>query len=148
MADDLFTPTIAPPPYRPARPPWRVPSLLYPAVFGGPTAVTVLGVLNGRRLGLPRSALLTVLAAGLAGLLARVGVSLAFFDADNQRPARLIGALAGGLVWAAVAAVQKRPFRAYELRGGEPASLWVPGIAAVLACGLAEAVLIGALMAA
>ncbi|MEU5946038.1 hypothetical protein ABZ793_10805 [Micromonospora sp. NPDC047465] len=142
MADDLFTPTIAPAAYEARRPPWRPHSLLFPAVFGGPTAATVLALVNGHRLGLPRRTHLAVLGVGLAGLVARLVVTLVVFDDGADRPVRLIGALAGALVWLAASATQKRRFRAYELRGGEPASLWLPGVGAVLLFGFAEAALI------
>ncbi|MER7330105.1 MULTISPECIES: hypothetical protein [unclassified Micromonospora] len=142
MADDLFTPTIAPAAYETRRPPWRPQSLIFPAAFGGPTAVTVLALVNGSRLGLSRRANLAVLGAGLAGLAARVAVTLGFFADGSDRPSRLIGALSGALVWLAASATQKRPFRAYELRGGKPASLWLPGVGAVLLLGFAEAALI------
>jgi hypothetical protein len=142
VADDLFTPTIAPPTYEVRRPPWRPQSLIFPAVFGGPTAVTVLALVNGHRLGLPRRTNLAVLGVGLAALAARLVVTLVVFDDGADRPVRLIGALAGALVWLAASATQKRRFRAYELRGGEPASLWLPGIGAVLVLGFAEALLI------
>ncbi|MBQ1074652.1 hypothetical protein KBX06_15960 [Micromonospora sp. C31] len=142
MADDLFTPTIAPAAYEARRPPWRPQSLIFPAVFGGPAAVTVLALVNGRRLGVSRPAQLAMLGAGLAGLVARLTITLAIFDEEADRPVRLVGALAGGLVWLAAAATQKRPFRAYELRGGRPASLWLPGLTAVLLLGFAETVLV------
>ncbi|MER7415205.1 hypothetical protein ABT346_00205 [Micromonospora peucetia] len=142
MADDLFTPTIPPAADEARRPPWRPQSLLFPAVFGGPTAVTVLALLNGRRLGVPRRAHLAVLGSGLAGLAARLTMTFVLFDDGAGGPVRLIGALAGGLVWLVAAATQKPRFRAYELRGGEPASLWLPGLGAVLVLGSAEAILI------
>ncbi|MGS2618907.1 hypothetical protein ACVCAH_30920 [Micromonospora sp. LZ34] len=148
MADDLFTPTIAAAAYEPKRPPWRPQSLLFPAVFGGPTAVTVLALVNAARLGLPRRAGLAVAGAGLAAVVARTGITLAVFAGEASRPVRLIGALAGALVWLVVSATQKGRFRAYQLRGGDPASLWLPGIAAVLLLGGAEALLIALLAAA
>ncbi|MGN9764477.1 hypothetical protein ACTMS2_04830 [Micromonospora sp. SD12] len=142
MADDLFTPTIAPAAYETRRPPWRPQSLIFPAVFGGPTAVTVLALLNGRRLGVSRPAQLAVLGTGLAGLLARLTMTLAIVDDGAGRPVRLVGALAGALVWLVAAATQNRLFRSYELRGGQPASLWLPGLGAVLVLGFTEAVLV------
>ncbi|NJP31963.1 hypothetical protein [Micromonospora thermarum] len=142
MADDLLTPTVAAEAYEVRRTPWRPQSLLYPAVFGGPTAVTVLGLVNGARLGVSRRATMAVAGAGVAALAARIAVTLWLSAAGTERPSRVIGAVAGALAWLAVAAVQKPRFRAYELRGGEPASLWGPGLAAVLVCGFAEAALI------
>ncbi|MGC4786705.1 hypothetical protein ACLQ22_02495 [Micromonospora sp. DT178] len=148
VADDLFTPTIAPPTYEVRRPPWRPQSLIFPAVFGGPTAVTVLALVNGHRLGVSRPARLAVLGAGLAALIARLAITLAIFDDGGNRPVRLVGALAGGLVWLVAATTQKRQFRAYELRGGQPASLWLPGLGAVLLLGFTEAVLVSLVAAA
>ncbi|MGK5676192.1 hypothetical protein ACSNOB_25515 [Micromonospora sp. URMC 106] len=142
MSDDLFTPTIAPAAYETRRPPWRPQSLIFPAVFGGPAAATVLALVNGHRLGLPRRTNLAVLGVGLAALAARLVVTLTIFDNGADRPVRLVGALSGALVWLAASAAQKRRFRAYELRGGEPASLWLPGIGAVLLIGFAEALLV------
>ncbi|MER7889184.1 hypothetical protein ABTX15_05105 [Micromonospora sp. NPDC094482] len=142
MPDDLFTPTIAPADYQTKRKPWRPQSLLVPAILGGPTAVTVLALLNGARLGLTRRAVLTVLGAGLAALIARIVVTVTLLPDANARPARLVGSLAGALVWLAVSATQKTRFRAYELRGGEPASLWLPGIAAILLLGFVEGALV------
>ncbi|MEH1097741.1 hypothetical protein [Micromonospora sp. CPCC 205561] len=142
MADDLFTPTISPAADEARRPPWRPQSLIFPALLGGPAAVTVLALLNGRRLGVSHRAYLAVLGTGLAGLAARLAMTLAISGDGSNRPVRLAGALAGGLVWLVAAATQKRRFRAYELRGGEPASLWLPGLGAVLVIGFVEALLI------
>lgn len=142
MADDLFTPSITPATYRERRPPWRPGSLLYPAVFGGATAVTVLALVNAGRLRLPGRAVLAILGAGLAALVARAVVTVTLLDGQPGGPARLIGALAGALVWLPVNLLQKGPFRAYELRRGQPASLWGPGVAAVLVFGIAEALVI------
>ncbi|MFY1598286.1 hypothetical protein [Micromonospora sp. WMMD737] len=141
MADDLFTPTIAPAAYGTRRRPWRPQSLIFPAVFAGPLAATVLALVNGHRLGLPRRTNLMVLGVGLAALTARLALTLAFLDDWGDRPVRLIAALAGAGVWLAASTTQKRPFRAYELRGDEPASLWLPGLGAVLLFGVVEALL-------
>jgi hypothetical protein len=138
MRDDLFSPTIRDRP-APGRPPWRPESILYPAFFGGPLAAATLGVLNGRRLALPSGQLLAVAAAGLACSGARFALSAAI---DGNAGVRVAGSAAGILVWVAVLALQRRPFRAYTFRGGEPANLVGPGFAAVLACGLLEAALI------
>ncbi|SCL19769.1 hypothetical protein GA0070624_1835 [Micromonospora rhizosphaerae] len=142
MADDLFTPTITPAAYEQRRPPWRPGSLLYPAVFGGVAAVTVLALINSTRLRLPGRAVLAIVGAGLAALAARVLVTLTLLDGQSGGAARLVGALAGALVWLVANLVQKGRFRAYQLRGGTPASLWGPGVAAVLLFGFAEGFLI------
>jgi hypothetical protein len=112
---------------------------VYPAFFGGPLAATVLGVLNGRRLALDRTALLGIAGAGAAAIAGRL-VLTAVLHPDSV--GRLLGSVGGLLVWTVVLAVQKRPFRAYELRDGEPASLVRPGLAAAIGCGVLEAVVL------
>lgn len=138
MHDELFSPTIRDRP-PPGKPPWRPESIVYPAFFGGPIAGAVLGVLNGRRLALPTGQLLAVAGAGLAGFAARLAVG-AFADGDSG--VRLSGTVAGLLVWLAVLALQRRPFRLAVLRGVDPANLIGPGLAAAVGCGLLEAALI------
>jgi hypothetical protein len=132
--DDLFTPTITRP-LRQGRPPWRPQSLVVPAILGGPAAVTVLALVNGRRLGVPGRALLPLAAVGVLAVALRAVTTLAL---GSDRPVQLVGALAGAGVWLLVARAQKRPFRRSELRGEEPASLWWPGVAAVCLIGPAE----------
>lgn len=143
MADDLFTPTITPATYADARrPPWRPGSLIYPAVLGGALAGTVLALLNAHRLRLPARAGLTVAGAGLVAVVARVLVTVTLLDGRVSGAARLVGSLCGAAVWAVASLTQRGPFRAYEMRGGEPASLVRPGIVAALGLGLVEAVVI------
>ena len=137
MQDELFSPTIrdqAPP----RRRPWRPESIVYPAFFGGPTAAALLGVLNGRRLGLPTGHLLAIAGAGVAGFGARLAVGA--FDVSSSA-VRLAGTATGILVWLVVLALQRRPFRVATLRGVESAGLVVPGFVVALGCGLLEALL-------
>jgi hypothetical protein len=134
LTDELFRPTIEARP-APVGRPWRPASIVYPAFFGGPLAAVVLGLLNGRRLALGRTALLGIAAAGAAGVAGRLMLTAVVHP---HSVGRLLGGLAGLLVWLSVLAAQKRPFRAYELRGGEPAGLVGPGLAAVAGCGLLE----------
>ncbi|AVT33965.1 hypothetical protein C6361_36105 [Plantactinospora sp. BC1] len=138
MQDELFTPTIQERP-APGKPPWRPESILYPAAFGGPLAATALGLLNGRRLGLPGNRLLAIGAAGLVGLCARLAVSAAV---DGNSGVRVAGMVTGALVWLVVLFFQRSPFRVYTYAGGEPASLVGPGFAAAIGLGLLEAMLI------
>lgn len=146
MPDHLLTPTIsASPPTGTA--PWRPQSLLVPAVLGGATAVTALGLINATRLGVTRSARLVVLGGGLLALIGRIAVTLAVTPQVGSG-ARAIGAGAGALAWLAVTVTQKTPFRAYEMRGGEPARLLWPATVAVLTGGIAEAALVATLLAA
>jgi hypothetical protein len=138
LTDDLFRPTIEARPV-PAERPWRPGSIVYPAFFGGPLAATVLGVLNGRRLALDRTTTLAIAGAGGAAIAGRLVLTAALHP---DSVGRLLGSVGGLLVWTVVLAVQKRPFRAYELRDGEPASLVRPGLAAAVGCGVLEAVVL------
>jgi hypothetical protein len=137
MQDDLFRPTITARP-APGRPPWRPQSIVYPAFFAGPLAAVVLGVLNGRRLALPRWQVLAIAAAGLVGLGARLAVSAMVDDSGL----RVAGVVAGLLVWLVVLWFQRRPFRAAQFGGVRPASLIGPGLAAFFGCGFLEAALV------
>lgn len=137
MQDELFRPTIRERDTS-RRPAWRPDSIFYPAFFGGPITAATLGLLNGRRLGLGRGPMLAIAAAGLACFAARLALSLAI----DGSALRLAGAVTGVLVALAIRAVQRRPFRGFVYRGGEPASLIVPGLLAVVGCGLLEAVVI------
>jgi hypothetical protein len=138
MQDDLFRPTIAEPAPS-GRPPWRPESIAYPAFFGGPLGAALLGVLNGRRLALPGRTLLLVAVAGLAGFAGRAAVTAV---AGDNSVIRLAGSVTGLLVWAAVLAAERGPFRVAQLRGTEPASLVGAGFAAAIGCGLLEVVLL------
>ncbi|NUT35859.1 MAG: hypothetical protein HOV79_22620 [Hamadaea sp.] len=139
MNDDLFRPTIAARPTAVGEPPWRPDSIIYPAIFGGPLAATVLGTLNARRLGLGRNVQLAVIAVGLACIVARV---VATSSVTGLAGGRILGSIAGAVVWGMVILTQKKAFRAYQYGGGEPSSLVGPGIGAALGCGIVEAVLI------
>lgn len=139
VTDGLFRPTAASRPALVDRP-WRPTSILYPAFFGGPLAGLVLGVLNGRRLALGRSARFGIAAAGVGGILARYVLTTALHE---HGVAPILGSVTGAAAWGAVLAVQRRPFQEHELRDGETASLVWPGIAAAVGCGLLEAVVLG-----
>jgi hypothetical protein len=137
MEDELFRATIEDR-SRSAKPPWRPDSILYPAFFGGPVAAAVLGLINGRRLALPRLQLAAIAGAAVVAFAARLVVTASL---DGGSGARLAGTGTGILVWLVVMAVQRRPFRAYSF-DGEPSSLVGPGFAAAIGCGLLEAIVI------
>jgi hypothetical protein len=59
---------------------------------------------------------------------------------------RLSGALAGAAAYGVVRLVQRRPERAFDLRGGKNASLFWPGVAATLGAGLIDALFAGAIL--
>ena len=139
MSDELLTPTV--PQYTArARPPWDVGSLLYPAVFGGALAATVLGLINGYRLGVGMARQALVAIAGTAVIALRIVAAVAMAGQQYEMlPA--LNAAAGILVWTATRATQLRAGRAFLLRGGEPAGLWRPGLAATVGGGLLEGLL-------
>ncbi|GLI01906.1 hypothetical protein [Phytohabitans aurantiacus] len=138
MQDELFNPTIREQP-APGKPPWRPESILYPAFFGGPLAAAALGLLNGGRLALPAPHLVAIGAAGLVGFGARLAIAA---SVEGNAPVRYGAVIAGILVSLVVLAFQRKPFRAYTYRGGEPASLVAPGIGAAIGFGVLEAILI------
>ncbi|MBU2664993.1 hypothetical protein KOI35_15930 [Actinoplanes bogorensis] len=138
MNDELFSPTIrdqAPP----GRSPWRPESIVYPAFFGGPLAAATLGLLNGRRLGLPAGQMLIIAAAGVAGFAIRIGVVAAFDSTSNLR---LVGIVTGILVWLVVLLFQRGRFRVAMLRGGKPARLILPGLLAAVGFAVIEAMVL------
>jgi hypothetical protein len=141
MTDDLFTPTIHERPTT-AKPPWRPESIFYPAFFGGPLAAAILGLLNGRRLGLGRGPLVAIAATGLGTLALRLAIGAAV---GEDSPIRFMVAVSGVLTWLVVFAYQRRPFRAFTYRGGEAAGLFGPGLLAAVGCVFFEAILLLAL---
>jgi hypothetical protein len=138
LNDDLFTPTVTDKASDLARP-WRVDSLLYPGFFGGPLAATVLGVINGRRLGVGTRAQAAVVTAGLLAIVGRLVIITAVGQFTGTR---IVIAMAGVAVWGAILLTQRRAFRGFQLTGGEPASLLWPGLAAAIGGFVVEALLL------
>jgi tetratricopeptide (TPR) repeat protein len=141
--DDLFKPTIIDRPM-PVQRPWRVDSLVYPAFFGGPLAVMYLGALNARRLGVGGRQVALILLSGVVALVAQLLVFALFLQDVNASAARVSFSLAGVAVWGVAQVAQRRPFRIFLLRGGEPASLWGAGIGAAIASALIQLLLMNA----
>ncbi|HZM77148.1 MAG TPA: hypothetical protein VFC19_15555 [Candidatus Limnocylindrales bacterium] len=139
--DNLLMPTITETP-QPVYRPWRVDSLVYPAFFGGPIAVTYLGTVNARRLGLSNRKLSLIVATGAAALTAQVLVIVFFLQDVSNGAQRLSFSAAGIVVWGVAQYLQRRPFRIFLLRGGEPASLWGAGVSTVIASLLLQFLLI------
>jgi len=123
-------------------PPWSVDSLVYPAFFGGPLAVTYLAAINARRLGVGDRHLVLIIASGVAALLAQLAVIAFVLQEVSSGAQRFSFSLAGVAVWGVAKYVQRRPFRIYLLRGGKPAGLWGPGIGAVIASVLVQFLLV------
>jgi hypothetical protein len=122
--------------------PWRVDSLVYPAFFGGPLAATYLGAVNARRLGVSGRHVALILAAGAAALIAMVLVTVLVLADASTGAQRITFSIAGVAVWGVIQLVQRRPFRVFLLRGGEPASLWAVGIAVTVGSILLQGLLL------
>ena len=146
--DELFSPSLRDrAEVRLAQRPWRLGSQFYVAFFGGPLAAALIGVVNGRRLGVDGGRLLAIAAAGAAalGLAVAVGASL---DGDDARP-RFFLAVAGVATFLVARQLQKAADERYSRGRSEEQiydSLWWPGLAAVIVCGLASAVALGAVL--
>ncbi len=137
--DELLAPSLQhlPEGLAAVRPPWRVGSQFWVAFLGGPLAVGVIAWLNAGRLGLPaprRHAMLALAGLAFVALLAGLAWSLAALDPAHGGRAllRRSGQAAGVLVYLALAGLQRTADRRHQAFGGEYASLWVPGLLAVL----------------
>jgi hypothetical protein len=148
---DLLAPTLAD--HRPrdwtARRPWRLGSQVFVAVLGGPVAVTIIAVLNGLRLRMPRSRLTVMAAIGLAGTIAGV-LTAGLIDAGGAP--RLLIQVAGVLTCGPLYLLQRSPDRVHSTFSphtdaeDDHAPLWGPGIAAVLGGWLVQFTLVGLVM--
>jgi hypothetical protein len=126
---DLFTPTITAQATT-GRPPWSVPALVFPALVGGPLAVTVLGLINGRRLRIGTAGQASVAVAGVVAFGLRL--LAAALLGGSAGGGRIASGLAGALAYGVVTYFQQRPYRAFALRGGDSAGLLWPGVAATV----------------
>jgi hypothetical protein len=140
--DDLLQPTLAGHERQPMRDkPWRVSSQVYVAFFGGPLAVGAIATYNAMTLGMPGRARLAIVALALAAEAAFVAVVLAT-DTDQVR---LFSIVAGLAAFGGAYLLQRSPDRVYHYHADEDepyASLFGPGLAAVIVARLVEAVLI------
>ncbi|MBB4678864.1 hypothetical protein [Crossiella cryophila] len=140
MSDDLLRPTIRT--SAGTQRPWRVASQAYVAFFGGVLAVTLIGYLNSRRLGVPARDRRWLLVIGGAALAAELVLASVLADLITSSPLRIVIRVVALLAYFAMARLQHTPERVFQLRGGEHAKLWGPGLAAVFGCGIPELVLV------
>ena len=144
---DLLTPTLTE--HRPRdwheRLPWRLGSQVFVAFLGGPVAVTIIAVLNGARLRMPRERLLLMAAIGVAGTIAGV-LAAGLIDLGS---ARLLVQVAGVLTAGPLHLLQRSPDRVHSTFSphhdpeDDYGSLWLPGLGAVLAGWLVQLTLVG-----
>ncbi|WP_020384736.1 hypothetical protein [Kribbella catacumbae] len=138
MPDELLRPTIGADVDMSARP-WRLTSQAYVAFFGGVIATTVIATLNARRLGVPVSGRRLILLSGGAGLvLAAIALILLTDELTASSGTRVAIRVIAVLTCLAQLRIQQPMDRAFQLRGTEYRSLWGPGLAAVIGCGLLE----------
>lgn len=140
MPDELLRPTIGADVDMSVRP-WRLMSQTYVAFFGGVIAVTVIAFLNARRLGVAPDKRRLILVVGAVSLVVAGVVITLLTNGDGATSSGLRVAIR--VVAVACCLIQlriQRPMdRAFQLRGTDYGSLWGPGIAAVIGCGLLEA---------
>ncbi|WBQ01869.1 hypothetical protein [Kribbella sp. CA-293567] len=138
MPDDLLRPTIGADVDMTTRP-WRLMSQAYVAFFGGVIATTVVALFNARRLGVPAQGQRLIALSGLGGLvLAAIAMVMLTDELTASSGTRLAIRIIAVLACLAQMRIQQPMDRAFQLRGSEYRSLWGPGIAAVIGCGLLE----------
>ncbi|KYF60393.1 hypothetical protein BE08_01315, partial [Sorangium cellulosum] len=127
----------------PGKRPFRLQSQVWIGVLGGVVPMFLLGMINAGRLRLPAEQRRRMLLLGLAALtVLLVLLSWATFSAYGQASAdppgfrrglRLANQILGVLLSLAYSRLQQVADRRFQYAGGEHASLWIPGIAAILA---------------
>jgi hypothetical protein len=138
--DDLLQPTVRTPRTTGGQP-WRLQSLGYVAFLGGVIAGTTMTFLNAGRLGATLRQRWLVIAAGVLGLAVTIPLVIALYDPDRGSVYRLAARVVAVLAFLVQAWLVRPHDRAFQLRDGDYASLWGPGLAAVVACGLVEGIL-------
>ncbi|WP_433169105.1 hypothetical protein [Kribbella sp. CA-247076] len=132
MPDDLLRPTIGAGVDLKVRP-WRLMSQAYVAFFGGAIASTVITFLNARRLGVSAARRGLIVLTGVVGVAAVIAVFvLSGGDRDYSYGLRILVRLVAVGCCLVQLHLQRPMDRAFQLRGGDYASLWGPGIAAVV----------------
>lgn len=142
---DLFQPSIGADRQYLERP-WNPASNFYVAFFGGVIAATAIAYLNAGRLHVEHLRA-RIVAVGLAGVVAALVaarfISQSVTDDDETRTyVRLASRVVGVLAHFVFAALLKQADRRFQVTGGDYESLWQPGLVAVMAGGVTQAVLI------
>lgn len=126
--------------------PWRLGSQVYVAFFGGAPAAAAIAFVNARRLGVPSRGRWAILALGVLGLAGSVAVAAAIgTDGDSTSGARVGARVAALAAWGGMYLLQRTADRvwSYHARDGDPyASLWGPGLLAVVPGAIVQAALI------
>jgi len=120
-----------------AKRPWRLSSQVYVAFFGGVLAVTVISLINARRLRMPASGQAAVVGVGALGLAGVIAFAvLSSLPAEARVVIQLISLAAWGLMF-----LVQRPYdRVHTMFSDRDdddyESLVAPGFAAVIFLGL------------
>lgn len=142
MPDELLRPTVGAGVDMSTRP-WRLMSQTYVAFFGGVLASTAVAYLNAGRLGVDAAKRRLILLAGLAGLLAVIGVFVLLYgDTGVTSGLRVSIRVVAVLCCLAQLRLQRPMDRAFQLRGNDYGSLWGVGIAATIGGAIAEALIL------
>lgn len=130
--DELLQPTVAAPRKKSAKLPWRVHSQFWVAFFGGVLAVTPIAYLNTYRLGTPARSRYLILLTGFVAVAAYAACAWIWFPAES-RTLRMAGRIVAVVEYLALARIQRDDDNRHQIFGsGDYASLWFPGIAAIL----------------
>lgn len=145
----LLTPTLADhvPRDWTAALPWRLGSQIYVAVLGGPLAVTIIAVLNARRLRMPATLQFALAGIGVA-VMAAVLLAASAVSADDVT--RLFTQLSGAAAFGFMFLLQRPYDRAHQVfsphidEDDDYDSLWGPGVAAIIGGFVLTVILAGA----
>ncbi len=145
MRDDLLQPSLegVRPRAQDAPGPWALSSQFFVAFFGGSLGVGVIAALNARRLGLPRRVEGLIAAAAIAGLAGVVALAAALDDVPTYG-LRAVALAAWGGMWLLQREADRR--WVFNSREEEPyASLWWPGLLAVILGAAVQFILVQAI---
>jgi hypothetical protein len=130
---DLLTPTLTD--HRPRDPagprPWRLTSLVYPSIIGGPATAAVVAVVNARRLRVPGRTLVVLAAAGV--LATAIATALAVLVEHEE--ARILIAVCGVAVYGLAHRLERSADRIHATFSPhtDPAADYAPFLAPALA---------------
>jgi hypothetical protein len=142
MPDELLRPTIGAGVDLSARP-WRLMSQTYVAFFGGVIGSTIIASLNARRLGVDAATRRLILLIGAGGLAVVIVISILLNGDDDLASGFRVGIRVVAILTCLAQLRLQRPMdRAFQLRGTDYGSLWVPGIAATIGGAIAEALIL------
>ncbi len=114
------------------RRPWRVQSAFFVGFFGGPFAALAVHLVNARRLRVADAVRRRVLLEGTAAAVALAVVAGVVVQAADLSSTRFPVLVSGVLVHLLLARRLRPRERNWQLRGVEPASMWLPGLGFVV----------------